>query len=66
MANRHPFWGAAKMIEIMHKDTMDALSNRPAGAAVRVYVLLKAFHYIIETHISGAIQTWAQGCAAHV
>ena len=37
--NRHPFWSASQLIERIKKDMMEALSNRPSGAVVKVCIL---------------------------
>jgi hypothetical protein len=33
---KHPFWGAGRLVEMLHKNTLDALQARPEGAVIKV------------------------------
>lgn len=39
LAMVHPFWGAQRLVDVLHKETLEALQARPEGAVVVVYCL---------------------------
>ena len=45
---QHPFWSVTRLVESLHQSTMEALSNRPPGAVVRVCVEFFSFRYLIS------------------
>ena len=53
---KHPFWGAQKLADVVHKEVMDALSNRPEGAVVQVSTPSLNFNCMIFAG-TGSLQT---------